>query len=286
MATKEALLVHPHPQFIEERASHSLETRRIPDPYWFWVDSSGKLTASDGQLIESSIEKTSFVGQLEFQAFLRIQEWVQENSEGVAFWVSPKGPYATTKIIASEIVFVRDRKLLFNTAIILDSLNTKDCVRLVNNFSSREFSSVEEVRANPVFVRLPVGMPWHRVLEEHTAAPDVLRQIKDGGYIELKQKTLRQIEEILDQLPSQTQTLVYTKSSSAYSSVFENQLRQAGLVGEHPDSCSYLPTAFSLFFNHSLQKWEYHPGSCVVCGATGIQVGPCKICKSCEAKFN
>lgn len=34
------------------------------------------------------------------------------------------------------------------------------------------------------------------------------------------------------------------------------------------------------------KSWEYHTGNCVVCGAEGVAVGPCSICKACEKKFD
>lgn len=33
------------------------------------------------------------------------------------------------------------------------------------------------------------------------------------------------------------------------------------------------------------EHWEYHFGDCVVCKREGTEVGPCSICKECEAKF-
>ncbi len=36
----------------------------------------------------------------------------------------------------------------------------------------------------------------------------------------------------------------------------------------------------------SNKKWEYHTGNCVCCGAKNTEVGPCKVCKKCEKKFN
>jgi hypothetical protein len=32
-------------------------------------------------------------------------------------------------------------------------------------------------------------------------------------------------------------------------------------------------------------SWEYHTGNCVNCGASGVDVGPCSICKACEKKL-
>lgn len=34
------------------------------------------------------------------------------------------------------------------------------------------------------------------------------------------------------------------------------------------------------------KSWEYHTGDCVVCGSKNVDVGPCKICKNCEKKFD
>lgn len=67
--------------------------------------------------------------------------------------------------------------------------------------------------------------------------------------------------------------------SSGCPGLFNSQL----LVGSTPFSQD-MTTTFTKdsFGNIRAVKWEYHKGSCVNCSKTGVDVGPCSICKVCE----
>ena len=45
------------------------------------------------------------------------------------------------------------------------------------------------------------------------------------------------------------------------------------------------PIIKDVFGNTRATTWEYHAGTCVCCGSSNVDVGPCNICKICEKKL-
>ena len=84
----------PQEQVAEEIASYSLETKRIPDPYYFLVTSNGEIISPTAHCrIKDKVEdKTGPLGRLEYQALLSIEQWAAASNEGVIIWVSPPSP--------------------------------------------------------------------------------------------------------------------------------------------------------------------------------------------------
>lgn len=176
----------PQKQVVEELASYSLETKRIPDPYRFLVDKEGDLfSPSAGCKVKSIIRDESAIGRLEAEAFDFISTWVKEQDSGTIAWISPpcQGIYSTSKIIISQIEQKNNEKRLSNTAIVLD-FDENECLKLaqgLTQYSSNYqlFNHPDMLRANPLILNTK-GIHWTYILGEFIDAPQVWGAIRRG----------------------------------------------------------------------------------------------------------
>lgn len=197
----------PQAQVTEELASWSLETKRIPDPYFFPIRSDGKLLSPmTGELVENSIEKNSYLGQKEWIAFQRIQEWDKDAKTGVSFWISPPHRLRSkfTKVIASEIVDdeLRGRQL-FNRSIMLEldenqALELHRNLHLANGVIS-DLTSPEEVRSRPVFLNNQDGN-WVKYLNINIEDEPIINMVRTGDDLKEKELALKNSGVIYDRL--------------------------------------------------------------------------------------
>ena len=255
----------PKLQVVEEIASYSLETKKIPDPYFFIIGDKGKLISPmTGIPVEKSVEKISVVGRKEFEALLKIQDWsaVKTDNE-VAVWISPpfKNKYPTSKVIVSEKV---NDTMLFNRAILLD-LDEAECLNLACqltslNESSFTFVSHEELRGQPIFLKPPEETSWSQLLEKAIDSPETWKLINTQQDIREKEKALTSAEVIYSEL-----------FETAGSMGIENAFEKAVLLdtfGDHAVSCppSSTSTAFETFYKNSLHveggKYVKNCGKC------------------------
>lgn len=241
----------------EKEASRSLETRRLPDPYWFYLLNQKLMSPFTIDAAENSIEKDSPIGKREYVAFQKAQELVNENDKGFILWYSPEAQiYPVPKIIVSEIVTMTHGKFIFNRAIILDP-KENDCVTIATQISGCNFANSEEVRKEVFFFNLPEGFHWARYLEEFIWAPKEFEQVRRGTDVEMKIKAMRQVEEILKTETRPVQVWI--------------QMQNMGMVGQHPESCPLIPrlTAVEFLLKHSLLAGEKKfVKNCGNCGAT------------------
>lgn len=153
----------PIEQVIEEFISFGTETKRIPDRYKFLVKDK-LISPITEKPIENSIEKNSPIGEIEFEAFKKIQDFSINNKTGTAIWISPllENVYPSSKIIFSSIDYENGEKILFNCSLVID-VNKEECLDLANLISISEgikFESVDEIRRNPIFMDTKMAASW------------------------------------------------------------------------------------------------------------------------------
>ena len=262
----------PRDQVVEELASYSLETKRIPDPYFFLLGEKGKLISPQtGRDVDDSIERDSYIGRLEFQAFEKIEDWANLNQEGRIIWISPPSPdrSADTKIIVTEILKNQKSKILFNRAI-LTNLSGAECLELARSLGLPEIADPDELRSNPI----SIPDNWMEILEEQVENPEVWKAIKAKSDIEEKQKALRDSQSIYDALfgfgiiPAQ------------------NLARSLGLFGNNQGSCPPGQGAFTTFWTNSMGPEGSFP--CPKCQRSipsGLGITKCPHCGITKEAF-
>ena len=197
----------PKSQVVEEIASYSLETKRVPDPYYFLINTYGKLISPQtGRFVEDSVERQSPVGQLEYQALLKIQEWTMKDEKSTCLWISPPypGKYPVAKIIVSEKVNRGSREMLFNRAILLD-FDNQECLVLAQKLASIDngsstFTSPEDLRAQPIFLNSKDQKNWLTLLRRHVNGDKVWDTIESGEDIMKKDEVLKKASIIYQKL--------------------------------------------------------------------------------------
>lgn len=220
--------------FAELLASLSQETHRIPDPYSYSITSDGELFSSTGgcRVKDTIDDKTSPLGELEYQAVLAIEQWAASSQEGVSVWISPPkaGVYPTSKIIVQEIDYDRGVKKIFNRAIVLD-FNEEECIKFAWNLTSFShnkpiFRNSDEIRAIPLILDTQ-KKSWIEILEKFIDAPNVWTMIRNGEDKQFKKEALRQAAMVQKQFFADTR-LSY--SDKAVMAVMR-------MIGSHAPSC-------------------------------------------------
>lgn len=167
-------------QDIEFKASVSLETNRIPDPYHYFLKNGLLYSPLTDSPVKDSIVRNSHLDKIEDEAFEKIQEWFVKNEEGVVIWVSPPHleRFTDTKIIFSDIVYGLDsEKKLRNRAVCL-GLTPEACVVFARRLGFSGFISSEELRASPLFLDQISPDEFIDILAEYTQKQ--ARIIKNG----------------------------------------------------------------------------------------------------------
>lgn len=267
------------PQFVEELASLSQETHRIPDPYAYSITAKGELFSPTAKcLVKETIDdKISSLGQLEYQAVLATEQWVASNEEGVSIWISPPktGIYPTAKIIIQEIEHEDNAKKIFNRAIVL-GFNEAECMKFAWNLTSFSlnkpiFRDADQIRAIPLILDTK-NKPWVDILEKLIDAPDIWAMIRNGEDKQHKKEALRQAAVVQKQFFANPRLL--------YSD--EAKIAVMQMLGPHQGSCPPKTglqsnrTAFQVF-------WE---NSFIYSGSVNKDPDFCKSCPVCNKEIN
>lgn len=251
-------LGQPKEQVIEEFASYCLETKRIPDPYYFIMAPEGKLfSPSKKALVKESIETETRVGKLEYQAFRLIENHIRENDSGVIVWISPPSPgrYPVSKVIVSEILKEGKVKVLFNRAVVLD-ISGEDCLMLASALSlaggrSTVFFNPDDLRACPIILKHPNNAHWTHVLGEFIDLPDVWESIRNGRDLEIKKDTLLLARKLIEEW--------FGGDNPPNEEGFAKKGYEMNLLGASPVSCPPIlgkTSAFGIFFENARLLFE------------------------------
>ncbi|OGM05386.1 hypothetical protein A2125_02090 [Candidatus Woesebacteria bacterium GWB1_43_5] len=173
-------------------ASESLESKRIPDPYPYLLNKDGKLIlAYTGEVVQDHIERQTYLGQVEFNGLIKLQNWFIENDSGKMIWISPPypGEYEVPKIIVSEIIEENKVKILFNRAIVVDDLLPTDCFLYARDLNGNFIDSLESLRANPI--ALNENIDWLEELSQYIDVSMVREFIESGRDKVEKEKAIR-----------------------------------------------------------------------------------------------
>lgn len=266
-------------QAAQGLASHSLESKRIPDPYSFLIDEEGDLFCPSYQCkVKDFIRVDNPVGKQELHAFKAISEWAKSEATGVIVWFSPPYPgiYPTSKVIISEIEEKDGVKKLFNLAIVLD-IEGNQCLQFVQGIvteysQNRPFlTHLESLRATPIILDTK-DKSWMDIFK-HLIGDNVVQLIKTGQHKAAKREALIQAREIFSAYFNPSIINIKTGQDAIERMV-------VGMLGPKPGSCPVVlsGTAFQIFSQNaltiireanagfSLKKSEWYCESCPVCG--------------------
>ena len=262
----------PPSEAVEDVSSEVHETNRIPDPRILIIDGKNILRL-DGKRVDDSIEKNSYLGRLEYEAFVKIKEWSSENNDGVELWFSPSfdGIYPVEKIDIGEIRYASNgTKILLKKAVLLD-IGRNDFLELANNFTMSigysGFTSSEILRARPIFCTRP---EMEKLLSSLSGLTNQIEMISKGEDLYKKSEnyqTLTHFHEEINISPD------YRYRSDYY--YIRERAEQEKMLGEKSVSCPSVSTAFQSF------SGDYHGGvedeygsltfTCPHCGATNTR---------------
>jgi hypothetical protein len=271
--------VKPKSQAVEELASYSLETKRIPDPYSFLIDSDGDLfSPSAGYKVRDFIKTNHVVGERELTAFNFINDWVKKKNSGSIAWISPPYPgvYPTSKVIISDIEVENGIKKVFNRAIVLD-IDENDCLKFAQALSQYSFNKPflnhsEDLRSIPIVLDT-YDKSWVDIFVEILGENSFLENIKTGNDWILKWQALYQAEQVLASINRST-VLTFGQEKELGEKIM-------GMLGQKSGSCPVLlspsgRTAFQVFSENAL----------TYTGSTNKDPDFCRSCPVCKEEIN
>jgi hypothetical protein len=240
---------------LAELVSISKETNRKPDNYYFFVRNNILIDPNTNSAVLDFVEEG-----VEKNVARDLQEWASKTEEGLALWVSPKeeGVYPCPKVIIHRIAYNQNgEKIVLNSAILFEA----------------------EIK-NPVYKRTTL----------YTLPDKEVNIFKILDWIERKSGQKTNLEPTTDLTHSQA--IYYRDQIQVGIPIYFviDEMQRNGFLGEKSISCSGGSTNFSnlidsrvsISISSEIQGW--HGGTCRVCG-NSTWVGPCNICKPCEAKF-
>jgi len=274
----QSVINHPPSQVIENVASLSQETNRIPDTYiYFFRDK--KFITPNGELVENYIDKKTYLGQVEFNAFLKTQKWLSDN-DGYALWFSPPYPnvYPVSKIIIQQSLYVNEVKTVINRAVVLDEDGDK-LIEIANLLLGQNYQTFTQLRSNPVFPTEEEFDQWFKKLSFYTSQTS---KISEGVDLTSKTEKYASIAEIKNSIRVHGEDRLFN--------TLYKQAQSQGFIGNLPDSCPILlKTAFSAVVDNSLiiysdeSKYVKNCGNCGIAIEASITKG--YRCKSCGGEY-
>lgn len=263
----------PKAQVVEEIASVSLETKRIPDFYVYSITPSGELfSPGAGCKVKDATLTENLVGELELQAVNKTENWVRGNRGGAIVWISPpaEGFYTSSKVTVSQIGEQDGVEVLFNWAKILD-IDEERCQKLARDLAefstNRPFlSSINQIRSTPIILNTRSNY-WTYILEE--LIPDLnLEIIRSGEARKLKEEALLEARKIYEEIFIDTGWVDIEK--------MVREIFKRGMIGEHSSSCPNL----HMFTERS----QYFCKKCPICNTEiNCVVRPGERCPSCQS---
>jgi len=274
-----SVLANPPKQRVEEVASQSLETNRIPDTYIYKVV-GGKFYTPGGVLIEEKIDKSTILGQTEFVAFQEIQKWADGQNGGFCVWFSPPYPeiYPVSKIIIQEIGNFDNQKMVINRAIVLDN-DSEELLDLAQQLTQDRIENSEYLRITPIFPDRDKFISWFQNLALYTNQVDL---IKNGVDVDVKTDTYAKLSDIEKSVSIAGQNQIQDQ-------IYQVAYKQ-GLIGSASESCpKILKTVFNAVYEDSIvlnpgeSKYVKNCGNCGTTIESVISKG--YRCKSCGGEY-
>ena len=280
-----------HPtESVEDVSSVVHETNRIPDSRILLIR-DGKILRLDGILVDNSIEKTSYLGRIEYSAFEKIKEWSNSASQGIEAWFSAPFPeglpiekkiYPVSKTDFGEIRYSSDgkHKILLKKAVLLD-INSTALLEIANWFADiigeKRFLSAEEMRSRPLFC---TRSEMNTLLQRMSEVTDQTQMIDSGMDLKIKENTYYKLS-----IREQTIILRNPQISVNMYYALRRQAEEEKMIGNKSESCPAGKTAFQEFSNTTIEGIRLIRCHCPICNqeVTAMIAAGKITCLSCGA---
>jgi len=173
------------------------------------------------------------------------------------------------------------------------SLMSKTIRLTEHSLKSIRIDHPEELREISIPIKVPEGKsPWQFLEEVFPLDSGAWQAIAAGRPWELKEKAKKDGKRVAENT-SKKISLAITEIDYILAGAYAEQ--EMARIGWEINS-SACPGALNSNLLKTLriktdalgnqrltvEKWQYHIGTCANCGAKNVEVGPCKICKACE----
>ncbi len=173
------------------------------------------------------------------------------------------------------------------------SLMSKTIRLAEHSLESIRIDNPEDLREISIPVKVPEDKsPWGFLEEVFPLDSHAWKTITEGKPWELKEEARRDGKEVAENTSRRISSAITEIDFIRVGAYAERGMEQRGWKlsssacpgALNSDLLNTLGTKTDAFGNQRLtvEKWDYHTGSCANCGAKNVEVGPCEICKACE----
>ncbi|KKU57468.1 MAG: hypothetical protein UX80_C0015G0002 [Candidatus Amesbacteria bacterium GW2011_GWA2_47_11b] len=293
---RKQVLVEDIAGLVLEAGKLSLEERI--NPRKFKIKNGHVIDPKSGKEVTEELKWESTLDIVEGMGMINFYNYLVDHEDSVVICASPSegiSPYIEGRVNIG--VRKRDDIEFYGIPTKLNPEELLDFVLRVSEFSDAKIPNKPDfLRLNPIPIFIPnneniwkfleniapldsnawqaifEGKPWEM---KARSEKDAELTVKSAAYLFTEAKTPRDFVLIGAYVERNMQRLGWELDKAGCPGVFNSELLGSDNSGFTKD----------VFGNTRETTWEYHTGSCLVCGTSNIPVGPCKICKICEKKL-
>lgn len=265
-----------------------------------------KLEIINGQVVDPITEEpvtnhfnyeTEFDRKESRQAELFYDHLAKTPPGALSISISPSGGYANY-LEARINVGIRKRENEIERYPIPSHLSSislmSKAIRLAEHSSkSIRIDNPEDLREISIPVKVPEDQdPWEFLEEVFPLDSHAWETITEGKPWKLKEEAKRDGKEVAENtsrgIPSAITEFDFIRVGASAEQEMEQRgwkLNSSACSGTlNSDLLNTLGAKTDAFGNQRLtvEKWDYHTGTCANCGTKNVEVGPCSICEACE----
>lgn len=288
------------PQIVADFASALIENREAPLEDRI---NTFSLTFNELEELARGLRHETAQDELENQGVSGVVDWAKRNEFGKAIWISsPSEEYSESRFIIFSIASEGGQKIVTLRPICgkqdkLFCLSISEQIAAFSPVDLPPLTSVDDLRKTVIPFDPKPYPDWIAFMEDVFGKSAIWEKIRKGDDIKQRLAATKVAEEIIGNNIAYISSAHTPREQVAVGAMLEWEAERYGIRIQTSGSCGISnvmvlnsldrESPFSALYSGDItteEKWEYHPGTCKVCG-NKTQVGPCKICKICEKKF-
>lgn len=273
---------------VQDFSSALLEFQRRPNIYW--------ITAGQLKKVRETARTDHPIFQSEALALDETIKWLEQGMTQYSICINPskEGFYLWPRAILSKRFEENGQARALNIAVCLP-LAPQECSRLARAFVQHsplaiDSSNPESLRSRPIHFNLPPEKDFQALVKILTLGINIQTLFAEKlQALEDADKILEQYHEAIRNSATRERQ-IFTGAQIEHQAIARgyliNQFRDCPGISNF-EALKKLGSFDKVYFYSSAKDWDnkFTPGVCRICKADTL-VGPCKICKPCEEKFD
>lgn len=287
-------------QIVADFASALIENREAP-----LEDRINTFSLAIGEIekLAWGLRNETAQDKLENQAVSGLIDWAKRNESGTAIWISsPSEEYSESRFIIFTLATEGGQKVVTWRPICgkqdkFFCLSISEQIAAFSTIDLPPLISTDDLRKTLIPFDPKPYPDWITLMEDLFGKSAIWEKIRNGDDIKERLATTKVAEEIIGKNIANISSVHTFREQLTVGARLEREAERYGLRMQASGSCGISNIMavnslnsegpFASFYSgniNSKEKWEYHEGTCRICGKE-VEVGPCKICRVCEKKF-